>query len=59
MSRLLAKQLTGLLWIRQEKRAAAVSVDYTSSRMTITETRFIIFIQVTNLRKEKLRGLLR
>ena len=59
MSRLLAKQLTGMLWIRQEKRAAAVSVDYTSSRMTITETRLSIFLKVTNLRKEKLRGLLR
>ena len=36
-----------------------VSTDYTSSRMTITETRLIIFLKVTNLRKEKLRGLLR
>ena len=59
MSRLPAKQLAGMLWIRQEKRAAAVSADYTSGRMTFPETWFIIFIQVTNLRKEKLRGLLR
>ena len=59
MSSLPAKQLAGMLWIRQEKRAAAVSVDYTSSRMTMTEPRLIILLKVTNLRMEKLRGLLR